>query len=163
MPNLRAHIVASSGLPPERVGLVQRGEVPFNAHGDNYIYLRLESSTFDQPDVKGAGRIDLRWNCRFSVTIRSRLALDESNMDWLWLTDEALGHVATIDMVLEALTMYAPEDADRNLLVAEPIRPLSVSRPAKELGNEQFPNKEWGESVILFEMVFEQQLDQGIQ
>lgn len=160
---LRARLVDVTGLPPERVGLLQREEAPFNAHGDGYVYLRVEDGGFDMPDLIGAGRIDTREEILFSVTARSRCALDESNMDWLWLTEESLGNLKLRHAVLEAMVCFQPTDSEGNWLVTEPIKPSRSRRPRKEPGTRDRPNKDWGESVTYWELKYECDLTQTYQ
>ena len=161
LPVLRARLVSVTGLPAERVGALQRNDVPFNAHGDNYVFLRVEDSSFDMADIIGAGRIDSREEVLLSLTVRSRLATDEANMDWKWLTDESYGNLRLRHRCIDALLCFQPLDDDGNWLVTEPIKPTTTRRPRKEEGKA--PNREWGESTTWWKMTYHLDLDQLYQ
>ena len=163
LPVLRARLVDWVELPLERVGLLQRDDVPFHSQADSYLFLRVEGGTFIMGDVEGAGRINTKERILFSITCRTRLALDEANVDYLWMvaTEESRGNAILRHKVLDAMMLFQPEDEDGNWLITEPIKPDRTLRPRKASGNN--PNKEWGESTLWFVLTYHLDLDQDYQ
>lgn len=158
---LLAHVASITELPPERVFFCQRDEPPFNSQADSYVFLRFEDGDYDRPNLIGAGRIDTRERIVLSATIRSRVSLDEADRDTIWLTETqaSVGHLQLRHKVLDALVCFTVIDGDGNHLVTEPLKP-ATSRPPRK---EKSPNPEWGQSVLMFDVIIHLDLDQSRQ
>lgn len=159
LPTLLARVVTVTGLPTERVFVCQREEVPYDAHGDSYVFLRVEDTDFDDANIIGAGRIDARERVVVTATIRSRLALDEADRDTVWMTNASLGHLQLRHDVLDALLGFFPENSQNSwVLTTHPLTPGRGGKPRKERPKG---NTEWGESLLAFNLEYELDLSQA--
>lgn len=159
LPPILVRVRTVTGLPAERVFLCQREECPYDSQADSYVFLRVEDSDYDDPNVIGAGRTDTRETVVLTATVRSRLALDEADRDTAWMTHASLGHLRLRRLVQDALLLFQPEDGDGNWLVTEPIKPHNTRKPRKD----RKPNPEWGESIAAWLVTFELAVDQTYQ
>lgn len=162
LPPIRTRLASVAALPAERVLLLQRESPPFDGHGDSYLWVRVEDGAFDMPNVIGAGRIDAREEVLFSVTARTRLAVDERNQDLQWLIHESLGNLRLRQKVIDAMLCFQPLDSSGNWLTTEPIKPARSRGPRKEQGKDK-TNKEWGESTTYWMLRYEVSVTQTYQ
>ncbi len=152
-----AYLQLALTFPPERVLLVGRDEINYDPQADQYLLLRARKGSWDKAR-DGGGRFENRHRRRITVTLRTRLSLDESSQDALWLTDPTLGHNVTEHALFNALEMWQAEDSNLNLLLLEPVHldeATAAERPAKEYG--------WGDAAYSFDALYDLDLDQSIQ
>lgn len=162
---VRAQLMASLGFPAERVLVCDpRALGVEHPHGDSYLWLWVNMQVPDRPRFEGAGRYDRRAVVRLEVGVRTRTALDESTSALAWATHPTLGHCALWLAVCNALDAFQPNDAadptgaSGNWLVTQPLVPAPGGRPT--LAKEE---KEWGETVLGYDMTIALNLDQTIQ
>ncbi len=154
---VQARLVAKLGFPLERV-LVSKKDPPFFAQGDQFVVVRPRGFRVSEPIVGAAGRVDTRIMRRFTVTLWTRLVLDETDRDTEWLTDPTLGHLDQENAVIDAVQIFWPATSGDDLLTTYPIRLVDGSEPG------ELPSaKEWGASTLTFEAQYEISLDQSEQ
>lgn len=145
---VKAWLVAQEVATADRIKLVAR---PFaevqHTMGDADLVLR-PGRFVPTGNETGAGRYDTRIRRLLEVAVRSRLESDEVDSDQLWLLQDA-AHLALEEAVIAALQIFPPEDADSNILLAEPMR-LADGAAAERRKDK----RGWGQSVLTFEMVY---------
>lgn len=151
---VKAWLVEQEVADESRILIVARDsrDVP-HFQGDQDIVLRpgrLQSLGYEE----GSGRYDKRVKRRLEATIRTRLELDEADSDEQWLTRED-AHTDLEEDVVAALELFPVEEADGDLLLVEPMRLISGDVPGKRASA-----KGWGESTLVFEMVYALPLDE---
>ncbi len=154
---LDAYLQVSLTFPPERVLLVGRDDLNYDPQADQYLLLRARKGGWDKAR-DGGGRFENRHRRRVTVTLRTRLALDESSQDALWLTHPALGQYVTEHALFNTLEMWQAEDSDGNVLLLEPVHldeATAAERPAKEYG--------WGDAAYSFDALYDLDLNQDVQ
>lgn len=154
---IQARVMLKMAWPEERVGISKR--VPIKPQAEQFVQIWPSSQTTHEPVRKGAGRIDTRVTRRVQVRLYTRLAVDTAGDDTHWLTDPLpLGHLDTEHALIDALELFAPEDAAGNWLLYEPMRLQPASEPEKDDAEP-----EWGSSLMEYDVSFVLDLDQAIQ
>lgn len=149
---IRTQVVEWCGIPEERVLVAARGKVPW-FQADQDIVLRPRGFRVDKSWTDQAGRHATVLHRKLEVRIRTRLQTDEPNSDSLWLLDEANGHVALEELVIDALQEFLPIDdpeTTKNALTLNPILLLDGDDPDREAGKPT----DWGESRLTFEVSY---------
>jgi hypothetical protein len=155
LPVIRTQLVAVTGLPLVRVGLIARDPPP-PMQADQEILLRLKRRGGNKDWLDGMGRIASLVESTLEVTVRNRVALDETNRDLQWLADEAYGIFALEDLVWDALHGFLPLDASDNWLVTEELKFLPDNGPLKDRKDPAA----WGESTLAFSLHYLLRLEQ---
>lgn len=146
---VQAQLVASTGLPPERV-LVQEDEtLPEVTQAEQVLLVWEGVGEVDEAIWQGASRVDSRLLKRFTVVLWTRCYLDEPTSSVIWLTDPDLGHAVWRHKVYEALVSFIPTDSHDNWL-GLPVIPLGETKPSRDTDQ-----REWGSSKLTFGVVFE--------
>lgn len=151
---LRQRLVDALGWPEERVLVVAADDATYDPHAQ-YLMVRPGRQRWERHH-EGAGRHDSRVRRRCTVTLRTRVELDEATSDLSRLTHESLGHFAAEHLVCDALELWAPEDLESNWLLVEPLHledAAEAERPPKRLG--------WAQSTAAFDLVFVLSLTQS--
>lgn len=156
--DLRERIMDRLDFPAERVLIIARAKMPANLQADQYVIIRVMGQKPDWNTEYGHGRVEHRVRRTLQIVLKTRLATDEVNEDFLWLTDKSLGHLDMEHELYDSLQTYSPIDVNDNALIYEPLVVTMVDRPLKEEVNE-----EWGESWIEVELPFIMRLDQTYQ
>lgn len=146
---IRDRLMQRLQMPPELVLVTARDSLPFDRHGDQYVWIRPRNQAPNLPVIEGGGRFDARMRRTIAVTCRTRLALDESDQDYEWLLNRELGHFELEEAIWDALYLWAPADVDENWLVAMPLQPRGTAAPQKDK-----VNAEWGESSLEVEVEY---------
>lgn len=151
----------------DRVILVARRTTVPNLVAEKDILIRV-NPTQVVTSVEGQGRHYTKIRRMIEVIPRVRLSLDEVGRDEQWLVNEELGIIAFEDAIIDALQLFQPPNttgandpaADgAAYLNSEPMRLVSITIPEKS--NE--PNSKWGSSTMLWEIMYQQVLDQSRQ
>ena len=154
---LQAWLVTKLGFPAERVLIEARDSLDFNPQADQYAWIRPRSQRWAAQRT-GGGRFDNRVRRRTTVTLRTRLLLDESTQDAQLLTNASLGHLPTEHALFNALEMWQPFDTDGSPLLYEP---LAVEEAR---GVDKVPEQPgWGQDSYAFDLPFVLDLDQTVQ
>jgi hypothetical protein len=152
----------SGAMIEDRIFIIapeETADYPPFTQGDNDLVVKLHGIRPEQEVIAAAGRIDSRFHRILSVTVRSRLGVDETTRDYTWLTDAQLGHFALEEAVIDSLHIgWTPTDDAGNVLVVQPVRLVSVSDTVK---SQQ--TNDWGMSRLDFDIYFQQALDQTQQ
>ncbi len=154
---LRAMLETATGFPDERVLLLARDDLPYRPQADQYITIRPRSQRWDRIRT-GSGRFDNVVRRRMTVTLYTRLLLDENSEDLLWMTDATLGHFAVEHTLFDALEMWQPTDTDGNLLLREPVALEEASQAERSHKEEG-----WGQASYSFDACYVLDLNQAIQ
>ena len=155
LPKIQERIRFVVGFPSERVKIVVRKNVPFSHPQD--ILIRLGSFRIDEGITFEAGRVATIIHRELFVTIRTKLAIDESEVDTQWVLHPTLGHFQIEDKVLDALQMFQPVDSSDNWLLTEPRKLISGPEPEKDEKSDE------GVSVIGFLASYMPVLNQNYQ
>lgn len=147
---IQARIGLALGWGSERVPLVDPDKLTFHPHGDSYVCVWPDSELPDGAVYRGAGRLDFRLTRKIYVNVRSRTALDDMPSSAIWLTDESLGNDPLALQVWNALVEFPPLDGNGNALSLTALAPTGGSKPKLDLDE-----KEWGESALAFEVVYQ--------
>lgn len=154
---LQLKVQTALSFPPERVQVMARDDNTFDPQADQYVMIRAKTQRWNKAR-DGGGRFYNLAERRITVTLRTRLALDESTQDVEWTTNPTLGHYVTEHALFDALEMWQADDVDGNLLLNEPVHLEEASaaeKPAAERG--------WGQAGYSFDACFLLDLDQAIQ
>lgn len=152
---VKTHLVTETGLASTAILWVQRSMTP-HLRGDKDILLRAGRFDVDGQEVAAAGRIATKVTRILEITPRTRVGLDQSDRDDEWLLDTTRGYFELEDTIVDALQLFAPLDASRNMLTIEPMRLLGGSIPQKSR------DPLWGDSVLLFQVKYYLDLDQTV-
>lgn len=142
----------------DRVFAIATSQVDDLPHltGDRDIMLRVKGMTRPPDIAQGAGRL-ARVYRNLDVILRSRDSRDKFTEAEQWLKDAQLGHLRFEREVFNALDMFHPEDDDGALLIGEPMRFLRSADPERKI-KSQGKIQGWGTSVMMFELMFEPEL-----
>lgn len=128
---LRARLVLKTGIPEERVIFVAEAPERISHQQAEQEILVQVAGEQPEPAIEGGGRyVNLR-SRSFYVHVRTRMWLDETNQDYIQLTDASIGHVAMEDDVVDALQEHLLMDANGDALCL-PIACGSFSEPRRE-------------------------------
>jgi len=167
--HLQTRLVNFLGWPAERVLVVDPDYMPYDSVADQYLMIFPEHDSLIGDIFDGAGRIDSRVSERIAITLRTRLSFDMATSNQSWLTDASLGHLLARHNILDALTCYQVVDNDDdsgnsgNWLLAQPMRLVGCGKPIKPKIGMPTTAPGWGESRIVFEIVYVLNLSQGYQ
>lgn len=147
-----------------RDGSGRSGSLP-HLTGDRDVLLRVKGMRSPLDIVQSAGRL-ARMYRTIEVILRTRDARDKPGSDEAWLAREDQ-HLDFEHEVLDALQMFHPtmprvDDVPGIEIIGEPMRFLTSTDPDHRLeaaGREQG----WGSSVMLFEVMYEPDIDQTWQ
>lgn len=132
LPLIKTQLMATTGFPTERVYISKRDVHPSITQGDKYIVVRPRASVTNEAVEIGAGRVDTRLTRRVAVILRTRLELDQEDVDVSWLTDATYGHLDTEHAIIDSLQDFQVIDTNNNWLVYEPMKLVPVSAPQDE-------------------------------
>src|SRR5262245_40060411 len=107
---LKAQLVTSTGIGSEQVRVVARDDVP-PFTGSQHLLLRPRSPVPQTEETWSAGRVVPLVRRSVACILRTPLYVDQSDMDYHWLTDTSLGHLQMEEKIVDALVEYFPEDA----------------------------------------------------
>ena len=155
LPKIQDRIKTVLGFPSERVKIVARKNVPMPHPQD--ILIRLGPFRIDEGITFEAGRVATVLHRELLVTIRTRLAVDEPEVDTQWILNTTLGHFQTEDKVLDSLQNFQPVDQQSNWLLTEPLQLLSGPLPEKDEQSDD------GVSILVFSASYMPVLDQNYQ
>lgn len=156
IPYLLARLRSVTGLTEACVFCSQRRKLPYDAMADQFVFIHFHDDTPQQPILQGAGRSDVRQEQLFSVTARTRLALDPPDRDTIWLTQASQGHLLLCHNVDDAMDGYIVEDTDGNWFTLGPIEPAHGKGPEKD-----DKATEWGEKSMFYRLVYLRALTQS--
>jgi hypothetical protein len=145
--NVKAQLVASTGVTANRVLLLARDDTP-HFQGDSDLLIRVGKPYPDEGFSTGAGRVAVVLRRPLQVTCRVRKSLDEGDRDDTALLSDT-GLIALEEAVVDALHIWVPVSAgsdDWNTV--EPIHWLPSGTPVKETPTQQG----WLRSDLVFEM-----------
>lgn len=154
---LQAKLIAALTFPAERVLLLARDGESHRPQADQYVSIRSRAQRWDRSRT-GAGRFDNRVRRRLTVTLSTRLLLDESSEDTDWMTHATLGHFVTEQALFDALEMWQPTNDDGDVLLFEPVH-LEEATQAEKLRTDEG----WGDAAYSFDACFVLDLDQTVQ
>lgn len=118
--------------------------------GDKDIILRVSSSQV-LVSVEGQGRDHMKMRRILEIIPRSRMAQDEVGKDTNWLGNEALGHLAFEDAIIDRLQLFHPRLTDASgYRTVEPMRLVGMMAPDKDVD----PDGTWGATVQNWEVVY---------
>jgi hypothetical protein len=142
------------GLDASHVLITCRDNVPYYS-GDHDIVLRVLGETPENEIINSAGRLDNRRWRRLRVIMRSRLVVDQVDMDVNRLCDEDIGHIVFEDAVCDALEEFFTQDDIQNTLQATNLKVRQLSDP------EQDPkHPEWVKSSFMVDIEYCRDLTQ---
>lgn len=155
---IKTNLVTLAVTGTNQITWAARDQTP--AHqAEHLIILRPRGfTTARNPGADGEGRIVGKVKRILAVHLRVRQARDEPDRDTEWLLDETNGYLDFEDLVLDALDLFWPADAQGNDLLAEPMRVLDASDVAKDPRDSM-----WGDGTLYFEMQYMADLDQARQ
>lgn len=154
---IQAQLASRTGLPAERVALLGRRQEPPHFADDHDLWVRPGVPAPDPAQNDGAGRIATVINRQLLVVLRSRLWADLSDRDDFLLTDDAYGHLALEEVVLDALHDFMPTSG-QDALLWEPMR--AISYPAED--DEAPAPGQWEETRFAFEVKYMAALNQAV-
>ncbi len=155
--SLKARLMDFLSFPAERVLTLADDEIRPHTQADQVLLIRARTQRWDRVR-DGAGRFDNRVKRRCTVTLQTRLLLDETTQDLEWLENATLGHYAREHQIFDALEIYILLDVAGNWLLYEPIH-------LEEAGAAEKPPKQagWGQASYSFDLCFVLDLDQTRQ
>jgi hypothetical protein len=146
---IKAKLVSALGIASDRVLLVLDERVP-KFQGDQDILLE-PGPVQPEPNMdQAAGRAYPLVYRVLRATLRTRFGVDLSDRSDYWISDTARGHFAFEEALLGALNNYQPEDANKNVLLQEPMHWLPSDKPRQDKRD-----KTWGEAVMSFSLLYE--------
>lgn len=169
--NIRGQLAANMGWKPgppqlpsaliwplERLYIATLEVPAMNVQGDQYLTIRMMGLEPVESAIHGAGRLDFRTKMPVTITISSRLNLDDIAQQVAWLTDASLGNIRFETAIINALSLYWPTDANGNGLCYEPLilRRGNVPEIDKQMTG-------WGQSALTFSIDYVQDMDQSVQ
>lgn len=143
---VRARLVSELEWPAERVLVVAEDEHDYAPHGDQLLELRLGDQEWGK-EREGAGRWDQRVKRKVTLTLWTRVQLDEPTTDLILLTDRTLGHLAAELAVCDALEGWTPTNQKGLDLCHEEIKVRGVGKAEKP---KRRPG--WARSSFSFEL-----------
>lgn len=159
IPLLKQRIIINAALDSTQVLVLGRRSAPPPLRGDRDILIRW-SAPYPIPEQgTGHGRVWYATRRMVSVTVRVRLAVDISDENETWLSDETIGWSKLEDQIVDALDMYMPENSNGDLLVHQPI----ILIPSSPDPDHDAEDQTRGESTLIFSLVYSPDLDQSIQ
>lgn len=152
---IRQQIIDFGVLPTDQVHIVTRRIIP-HSMGQWDVLIRPGALYSDLSVIASGGRFDTRVRRRLHVTVRTRLALDQTSDDIDWLLDLAEGHIPHEEAVNDAIHGLFPTDNAHNVLTYEPVKLLAASEP-----DPDHSDASWGQSVLDYDVPYIMALDQA--
>lgn len=118
--------------------------------GDTWATIWLDGGSFDPEQIDG-GMPTIK--SAVSVTIHTKILVDQAGRDAAMATDGDRGLLTLADKVFQSLWLHDLADVDAVTLLAEPMRPSAVSRPDRVAGQPGIISMAW-------EVVFEWEVDE---
>ncbi len=154
---LEAVLRSSLSFPAERVLSLALGEPAWEPHGDQFLTVRAQAQGWDPVHI-GSGRIDSRVKRACVVTLWTRMLLDETTQDRLWLRHLTMGHYRTEHKLFNALEELLLEKPSGDALLYAPIMLRACTEAEKEKKRDG-----WGASSVAFDLCFILDLTQTLR
>jgi hypothetical protein len=153
--SLRQELATVTGLGLARVTVsVQDDGGPHYLADQDIVIVPLEEPPGQPSAYVGGGRVvDLRTR-RVKILARTRCLLDPAGVDQARLLDLTLGHLVLEDRIYNTCQCWFPDDGAGRLLLCEPAKTGTWSRPKQERDNP-----EWVSSSLEVELTYLRQLD----
>lgn len=139
----------------------RRKNIP-HLDGDADILLRPKGMMAVDTVRIGTGRNYMMIRRMLEVIPRTRAAgLDQAGKDRVWLTKEAVGHIAFEDLIVNWLEQYQDEnlfDSDGGPAMFLPMRLIDSTDPDRDLD----PDNKWGSSILRFEVSYRQDMNRKL-
>jgi hypothetical protein len=127
---MKTQLVAQNVFPSASVWLSLTPEQISFPPDDQFCQICPETWRVDQSVVIGGGTDTFFVEGEVSVNLWSRVALDQTGRADDYLTSISLGALERLKILIAALMLYDPTDMTGNPILIEPMRLVSVAKPA---------------------------------
>jgi hypothetical protein len=128
----QAHLMKWLNFPKERVLLVADWYPYQHIQADQVLEVRQGPMIRRVTWSDGHSRISSWQSRKLLIRARTRLALDPTSEDDLWLVHPALGHDALEERVLDSFDDWVPIDGRGAGYLLQPSKVLDVETPSKK-------------------------------
>lgn len=166
---VQTQLVNAGIVSSDQIHLIsrQQHDIPHFV-GDQDILIRPGRFRSIEGQAAVAGRVATVFNRVLEIFPRTRVVLDESDRDAIFLTDQGtadpvnspagLGIFALEEAIVNSLHIFLPVDSNGNALTWEPMRIITGEAPEKQRDDPL-----WGYSSLDFEVVYMFNANQAVQ
>lgn len=146
---LKSQVETKMGLQDNTVFVgLSPDENMFQA-SDQYVVVTPGPQAIANGYVAGTNPTTLAFNGTVSVTLWSRLGLDQAPRSEIFLTDSTYGAIPALGRLISALHLFYPVDTNGNKLTLLPVKVDKIDSYARD-----FKGVGWGALKVSFRLVW---------